>query len=441
MKEPKAHITLKRVLLITLVLALWMPFLQKTFLHLPEKELKGAFSKGEKVGLNIKSWADGSYQDAMEEYQKNNYGFSTYLVRLYNQIYFSLFRETNAFVVIGKEDCLYEENYIKAYYGLDFVGDSLIETKVKKLAEIQAGLAQKGKHLLVVMAPGKASFFPEFIPDTYTKADGPTNYQRYKHYLNNYHIQLLDFNQWFTQAKDSSRYPLYSTSGVHWSVYGYTMAADSILSYLSQSSGENLPKLTWEGIEIDKKARFTDQDAEESLNLIFNLPDGDKAYPKYSFTTDSSTACWNAITIADSYWWSFFGTDLARGMFEENEFWYYFQEDYSFSRPMQAIEDVDIATQVEQSDVIILLSTDANLYKFAFGAIDELHLLIKHPEVYFGQFKEKENRINEIIASMRNTPEWLELIKEKAQNKNISVEEALRADAEYMYMKEEEKKN
>lgn len=436
----KKHIALKRILLIILLLSFWMPFLQKNLLHLPEKELKGAFTQGEKLNLIMNTWFDGSYQENMEEYQKAQYGFSSYMVRLYNQMYFSFFRETNAFVVIGKEDFLYEENYIKAHYGLDFVGDSLIESKVKKLALIQDSLTLQGKYLLVVLAPGKASYFPDFIPDSYTKAEGPTNYERYCFYLDKYQVNLLDFNQWFRQAKDTSRYQLYTKSGVHWSAYGYTLAADSLLKFIEYNTGKTMPHMQWEGIETSREARFTDQDAEESLNLIYDIPEGLKAYPKYSFLKDSTTYPMKSITIADSYWWSFFGTDLAKGMFDENEFWYYFQENYSFNRPMVNREEVDLPAQVEKADLIMMLSTDANLYKFAFGAIDDLHLLLHTPDVYFGKFKEAESRINAIMSDIRNTPDWYKLIEEKAKEKGITTEEALRMDAEYMYEQEQKKK-
>ena len=73
-----------------------------------------------------------------------------------------------------------------------------------------------------------------------------------------------------------------------------------------------------------------------------------------------------------------FNWGCSRDVFNNGQFWYYNQQIYpeSFKNPTN-VEDIDLLQEVEKNDVILLLSTDANLYKFAFGFIDQLH------EIYF----------------------------------------------------------
>jgi hypothetical protein len=78
-----------------------------------------------------------------------------------------------------------------------------------------------GKQVLVILAPGKASYFPEFIPDemaTITKLN--TNYEGYKAELKESTVPFIDAHQWFRNMKDTSRYPLFPKCGIHWSKYG-----------------------------------------------------------------------------------------------------------------------------------------------------------------------------------------------------------------------------
>ena len=66
-------------------------------------------------------------------------------------------------VVIGKENYLYEKGYIDAFFGVDFIGHDSIAISAYKLKMIQDTLAKLNKTLLIILAPGKGDFFPEYI--------------------------------------------------------------------------------------------------------------------------------------------------------------------------------------------------------------------------------------------------------------------------------------
>ncbi|MDR1758228.1 MAG: hypothetical protein LBR51_04640 [Bacteroidales bacterium] len=57
-----------------------------------------------------------------------------------------------------------EENYVKSYYGTDFIGEDKCRELVQKLKILQDALQRRGKDLLVVIAAGKGFFIPNTSP-------------------------------------------------------------------------------------------------------------------------------------------------------------------------------------------------------------------------------------------------------------------------------------
>ena len=70
--------------------------------------------------------------------------------------------------------------YIKSFYGVGFLGDKKIEKKVNKLKSVQDTLKKLNIDLIVVIAPGKGLFYPEYIPEDYLTGDSTkTSYKSY----------------------------------------------------------------------------------------------------------------------------------------------------------------------------------------------------------------------------------------------------------------------
>jgi hypothetical protein len=279
-------------------------------------------------------------------------------------------------VVIGNEGYLYEKNYIKAHFGTDFIGKAEIENRTKKLKFLQDTLAKKGVDLIVVLAPGKGSFFPEFIPDEMQVKHAPNrrNFIAYRNAFREMGVNHLDFKTWFLNMKDTSSYPLFPKAGIHWSKYGEVLAADSIARKIGAMRNVKMPKLVVDEIVWSEENLMEDYDIGEGMNLLFDLPTYPMAYPKYHIATDSTTQPQKTLFVADSYYWGMFNNGFSRDLFGDGRFWYYNQGIYpdSYESPLN-VKDINMVEKVEENDVIILLSTDANLYKFAFGFIEELY--------------------------------------------------------------------
>lgn len=375
MSEKKQHIVKQLLFGVVLILMMIPVIHELTRGEGEDGELAGAIVPTEYKAFSWKSWFDQTYQKNTAKFLNEDFGYRPTFVRFHNQRLYTMFNMANAKnVVVGKEGYLYERNYIDAYYGSDFIGQESIQNRVKMLASIQNELSKKGKHLVVVLAPGKGSFFPEYIPE-YLKPERSniTNLEYFRTQFDAQKINYLDFNSWFISKKGKMDYPLYPKCGVHWSKYGEYLVADSLIKYLGKKTDLSFPQLFLKEITTEETNRDGDYDIGEGMNLLTELDTYPMGYPKYSFG-QSEVKGPKALVVADSYYWGLFNKGMSRDCFDGGQFWYYSHQIFpdSYNEPLK-VKDVDIIKEVETNNVVILICTDANLHKFAFGFIDQLY--------------------------------------------------------------------
>lgn len=415
------------------MLLLFLLMIQQRFQIFQLKPLKGSFALQEGPIFSINGWFDGSYQSQKQLYIEENIGFRNFFVRVNNQIAYSFFNHARANgVIVGKDNYLFEEEYINAYLGRNFIGRDSIVDKVQKLKMIQDTLKTMNIDLFVVLAAGKGTFYSEFIPKRYfSEKKSTTNYEVYLEEIKKNRVNHIDFNHWFLEMKDTSSYPLFPKCGIHWSNYGDLLAADSIVKYIQTIRRIIMPEIRINNIELPDSVRDPDDDIERGMNLLFNIPDLKMAYPSFTIIKDSNTVETKVLTIADSYYWNMFNWGISKKVFNHGQFWYYSKQIYpdSYDKPV-TVDEINFKKEIEKNDVILLMSTDALLGKFAYGFIELAF------DAYFGdstsEFNNFEASVKHYENAIRNTPEWLEKVKEKAIEKNISLDEMIRKDAEYM---------
>lgn len=427
----------KKILFIVLLTAMFLPMLQKS-LKIPKlRGLKGYFTVHEEPDFLLKNWFTGDYQIKYEEYLEQNIGFRTFFVRLNNQISYSLFTKAKAAgVVIGKENYLYELDYIKDYIGTNYKGDSTIDSEMKKLLVIKNKLLEKNIDLIFVFAPGKATFFPEFIPDEYIKKQsGISNYKAYLNKCKEYGITFLDLNSLFAARKKTEKYPLYTKCGIHWSVYGSVIAADTISRFIEKLRNVDLPEIIIDDIELSNIPRETDNDIADGMNLLFNFSMNQMAYPKYHINSDNKTKP-KVLCIADSYYWNIYGSGLAGALFEHSGFWYYFNEIYPpKDETHKLISQINVVEELEKNDVVMFLVTEGTMHKYPFGFIDKVYNEYSGNPILVDTVV--QNKFIKYKNAIINNAEWLENIKNKAIIEKISLEEMITKNV--MWMIENEK--
>ncbi|MBM3185680.1 MAG: hypothetical protein FJZ67_05210, partial [Bacteroidetes bacterium] len=220
----------KRMMFYSVLIGLCLPFIQFLTQFANEKALKGAIVEPIKPELNRDSLQNCAFQEKFEKYYNEKFGFRPSFIRLNNQLKYWMFNKVQANgVVIGKNGFLYEYNYIKSYYGLDYIGLDSIEKNVERLRYIQFKLKEMNKTLVIVIAPGKGSYFPEYFPDSCKRKKGPTNYKDYVETMKKNQVNFVDIKSWFLKMKSKTKYPLFPQSGIHWSKYGEILAMDSLV--------------------------------------------------------------------------------------------------------------------------------------------------------------------------------------------------------------------
>lgn len=434
---------LKNILFGLLMLMIGLPLIQRTVPVFKETPLKGAYDLPARPTANLKSVFDGSYQDAYNNYYEHSIGLRPLLVRIHNQIAYTVFDTALASgVIIGKQNYLYEINYIKAWKGWDFVGQKVIDEQVNKAVFVNTKLREAGKTLLFVMAPGKASYFPEYIPDQFMRlAPGKTtNYDAWLKGLSKNNLPLIDFNDWFVKMRDTATYPLYPQCGIHWSAYGVALSLDSLLNFIEKDRQIDMVDFGWKGFDQPDTLRNPDYDIAEGMNLLLKIPHYPMAYPKTWFGSEKGKTKPNAIVVADSYYWNIFGTGFSSRIFNDNNFWYYNAEAHNPAWPApRKTTEIDILEAVGNTDVIIIMATEANLYRFPYGFIDRLYEALvtssnlKTSEKPVVDNSAKEAEILAIMENIDKNPEYKESVREKAIAKGVTYQEMLRLDANWIW--------
>lgn len=325
--------------------------------------------------MNLQNWKKGSYQDSMETYLNEQTGFRPAMVRLNNQLQYHLFDVAKGKeIIIGENDCLYGIDYIKAATGGDFKGEQVIKDKVEQIKRSSDYLKTLGTELVVLLAPGKGTFYPEYIPDRFPQVNDSNNLDYYTKELMQQGVKTINASSWFRAMKDTSTHCLYPLHGIHWSSYGHALVQDSLENYFEALFNVDIPDYTIQGLELSTKARSTDDDMEKGCNLITKLPEETLTYPIVSYTAEGKVKP-KMIAVGDSFFWNLLND--CNVQFDDLHFYYYFHEDHHVPESKMVIIDDQhpLKQELRNTDVVMVVITDAQLPRMGWGffdAIDEL---------------------------------------------------------------------
>ena len=487
-KNPENHDRyVKRIVFFVLMALMVMPAIQARFSLLPEEPLNGAFQDAGKPSFQEftrRSWLDGSFQEEFNNRLEHHIGFRNPLVRINNQLDFSIFNESNAEgVIIGEDLELFEEDYLKEATGIYYAGDSIWIRKAEQLKAVQDTLKSMGKHLAVIFEPGKAEFYPEKWPRKYRKpAHGISNYETMLRQFQQKGVNILDLNAYFRLIRSNASYPLFPQCGTHWSYYGAALAADTTMAYLSRLTGKAFPKPVITRLRPGDTIRHPDYDIGLAMNLVFPVRQPATASFDLEFEHQAPSGT-DVLIVGDSFYFNWLNDNIPARTFGSCDFWYYNKNitrcDYTEGGRVQ---DLDFRQEVMKRDLILIMITGRFNHAFAWNFDEELYNLFfpgyvdpvwkfsndiriyedgfrrmvkestelgmnlpdrinqeaeylfyqdykAHPEKY----TERRDLIRLYELGIRGTPEWMEKIREKAKINGITVEEQLRRDAEWLY--------
>jgi len=419
-------------LLFGIVLALMVfPELQRRLGIFEVPELKGAFELSLPPDYSGREFFNGSFQQNAERYLEDRIGFRPLLVRIRNQIDFILYRKAHAEgVIIANEGVIIEEDYILEYLGRFFIGKNTIDQKLERVKFVQDTLAQKGIHLAIVFAPGKASFHSYLIPDRYQPWNKTlSNYEYFTRRCRELGINHLDLNRYFLDIKASAAFPLYPKYGTHWSTYGMTLAADTLVRFIEDLIGKPMNHMKTGVVEISKALRDTDFDGGKSMNLLWKPRTGKMAYPQISFESDPQLHRPMVLVIADSYYWNIYNIGLPKALFANEAFWYYHHQVYpEFYFNQKTTDQINIQEEVEKQEVILVMITERFLYTAFWHFTDDLYRIYKPGY--------RKDYLYNYANNIRRDRHWFGLTLAESKKRQMSLEEMINATAEYLFFTE-----
>jgi hypothetical protein len=422
---------------------LLLPAIEKTFNITEERALKGVSFPTTREPLNFTNWKSGVFQQHYVLCFDDKIGYKPTLVRLFNQIDFSLFDKPGQdYIVAGKSGYLFTKDNLDAYTGKDKLSHSELKKKIGYVYQVQKYLENKGIHFLFVFASSKARIYPEFFPSRYSgKKKGLSNYEEYLKIIKEEYpdLHVLDMNAYFLQLKNKVNFPVYPKGGVHWTKYtGNKYFIDTLLGYLGEMQHKRFPRIRERNFHWSSKLEEPDDDIRQTMNLCVQQTDTKLPYADFYFLKEPAANKPRLLVIADSYYSMIYKFSSYNDLFSKTNFWYYNKTRFPEEYYNKTTDPVFLRDDLLNHDFVVVMATEVNLNDlFLFPESAVSWLGIGNAET-MKKIAHKQERIQFFINQMRNTPEWLRKLKQNAKQTNRTLEAVLLDDAEFLEKLEEQ---
>jgi hypothetical protein len=437
---------MKQGIFIFFVLLLFVPFLQQQFKFTKELPLQGLSNSETYPEFNDSLWFAGKYQQDFEYATNKDIGFESFFLKLQCQINYSIYNISKApGVIIGKNNVLFGKGYLDAINGNDFLGNEMIDVETDKMKVVQDELKKRNIDLFFVFAPGKASFDREYIPESMLKntPEIATNYGFYKKCFNDKGINYLDLRSYFLSIKNTSKYPLYSITGLHWGTYGCVLAADSMAKYIERLRNIHLPKIQIKSIKLLDMAgkSSNDYDAASLMNVFDIIPHSTMAYPVIAYDTKDAVKP-RFLCVTDSYFPGIAKTWIPHNIFTNYNYWLYNDKVYPISlKKLVFTKDLNIKNEIERRDVICVVSTELSNAKFPFGFIDNAYKIYAPHNKNYSALKLKELHaiIIQAFNNIYKNKKWKDGMIKTGKLRGVPKEQVFYENAMWLYNQSHDK--
>lgn len=361
-------------------------------------------------------------------------GFREPLIRVYNQYLWDCHHQTNVeSILVGKQHYLYNTDFVDDFLGLhwqnyapDFTTlHNNLRLEASRLKKVQDILAEYGKTLFVILEPSKVRVYPEYLPDRITPPENNlTAADLYPVLFDSLGVNYINIDTWFQKIKDSVSYALYPQLGTHWTNIAALHVTDSILRYMEQQGNISLPQLSISETMYDT-TMTPDDDLEKLLNLARPIRDIPNQYADFFVVSDSNTIKPSWLVVGDSYFWNISYHIPLDQIFSKHHFWYY-NSSVFYDPDHSNTGQIDLLDELMNVDFVTVSYCTANLYAMSnlFSAQALARLCCDKTTV--------NKALQDIMDAMRNTPEWIETLQDKARSQGRPLETVMNDDALYM---------
>ena len=412
-------------------------FVQMQWKPFKMKPLEGYTTIAEKPVLSMNNFASGKYQNDVERYISDNFGFREFFIRVYNQFSYSCFHQiNNENIVEGLDHELFTHMYLNDITGVTLKKNytDVDEAKANARKNVQETqrlidtLKQFDIDFLFVFAPTKTAVYPEKMPQYYQERISDFS-------LEEYYIELfkendiphIDFYNYFKTIRDTVTYPLYTRTGTHWAQSTIPMVTDSLFRKLEELTGRRLPSIDYLDDNLTTDYSIQDGELESAMNLLFPMDKPALPRPVCTLKDTLGADRPNLLVIGDSY-----ANQLVFSSFGEafNHWdWWAYNRDIHSSRARynwrRLKEEFDAVTVLQEADIVMAVFTAPMLYNYMFEFPRTAQELLDK-----GYFNEEE-ALKTFIKMIQDDPQWYEGIVKQAEERGITIEESLIGNAWY----------
>jgi hypothetical protein len=337
--------------------------------------LNGAYEKTDTIPLTWSAWNDGTFQQNAEEIARTNLRIRPDLVRLRNELDFRLFNAVHAAdIIAGSEDHLFSLEWSQSRAGIRAFTDEQVDHFCRNLKLLEQAFAADGKYVEFILVPSKEEVFSEFLPKAYREAATNTDFAALVRALETHKVNTVNMVPFYLNARDTSRYPLYSKTSVHWTTYGAHFAMEQIAARFKNWFKRPIYQPVVSHLETGP-FRAPDGDQEALLNLGNRIDHGTFAYPVYH-APPADTLLWRprVLMIADSYFWNIIGSWRLLTMFSpESKFLYYYNTVFpNNDGGSYPVSQLDMPEELRRADAVIILVSSCNMKDFPFRMQDDI---------------------------------------------------------------------
>lgn len=376
--------THKKALCASFFVVLFMPALLGILAVMFKKinfdvKLKGYTDAINRPNLTWESYASGDFQKDCASWFESKLKPRGIIIKTYSTIKYNLFNLGNE--VIGKNDDIFQENYITTEYALGSMYDmanadssAMVDEYVAVLAETCKKLETVGKTLYVYVGANKAEFDSENVPRKYRDLK-PEDSINITEYFRAGLSQTAVPYKICSDLKTELVYPAYYPTGIHWSRTFEQTVSSQIITELSNITGKNYRDLILGNVRESKEPFWRDADVFNLLNVWNKL---DCTYYEYEIEKDNAD-------VYDKMRFLIAGDSFALGLRTDilatypDEEVYIIQYDQYIQMPDGSRneinhnwEELDMQYYLDNTDVIILGFTEPNIVRCSEGFIQYL---------------------------------------------------------------------
>ncbi|PLX06143.1 MAG: hypothetical protein C0596_16800 [Marinilabiliales bacterium] len=417
---------------------MFLPIAQRFWKLTNEGPLHGQTPFSNYPTFHLKDWNSGEYQKLVELFLKGNFGFRNTLLRWNNSFDYLVFNKANAQkVIVGKDSHLFFDYNIERYLGIERQDTMVTDSLFVLTDSLRNCLKTRGIEFLYVIAPSNAYYYSDKFPSQYNRVEKKENdYDYYLKKFDEYDIEYVDFNKWFLEIKDTVSIDLFPTHGTHYTYFSAVWVADSLLKYMETLKDIDIPEVVMQDVYIDTMENY-EHDLENLLNIGHSLENENVYHYNLSFNQEGKTKP-KVLVVGDSFYWAIINQVIPRNCFSNVYYWFYNEKVYPESfTATKAPNEVDLDSLFTDLDYIVVYSSATLLLAYDYkGFIGDMfnYLSGNYTKVV------RDERLQYWINAIKNNPDWLNSVKNKARDLNIQIEEQIQNEAEWMVKQENKNK-